>query len=567
MTVELNEVSRQTLQSAIHAFISECSEEDLSNMTRLLPDRAPSAEPDEVDRKFAEQDQYADRLLSTTSHDTAGSDSDDMRVLAQYIPLRLTYEERPLLRLIESALQVSDYTDRVDIKFEGNHARKVSMQVRHMCALLSGLVTAQDFHAGQSLLKSREYLTHADFFRKVFEIGRRYKLLNPERMRDSYGKLVYFLQDTVRPDIQELLEFSCISSVDSVFTRLSKDPNGLALLSDELLPTATREITTAGKSRAQIDKDALRKRTAIKVLTQKYATVKQSRKRSSVFSRLLFFSDPEPIADTSTSFLTEEDVEQCLYSICDYNTFLRFNREPCDKMIYYLQKYFDESCISLAINEGEEGSRLSHSHARQYQFVHQSLSLWREVLHDMFRLWNFAEQDLLDESTPYKLEQTGQGLQRVQNSPRVAQAMTRIIARVQKALGGWVGSSIVHLGDKNVPNALVFIDKYIQVPRILGPLVLTLEKIEKFYSEEGQSAMRAVVDSFGGVEALKVDILRDFFRHAFDGSGGDNFFEAGSCIDGRLTSAWNWCSKIEQKPYFPVFLLTGFTGFDGKEGW
>ena len=23
-------------------------------------------------------------------------------------------------------------------------------------------------------------------------------------------------------------------------------------------------------------------------------------------------------------------------------------------------------------------------------------------------------------------------------------------------------------------------------------------------------------------------------------SGADNFYDAGSCIDGRLTSAWNW---------------------------
>lgn len=33
--------------------------------------------------------------------------------------------------------------------------------------------------------------------------------------------------------------------------------------------------------------------------------------------------------------------------------------------------------------------------------------------------------------------------------------------------------------------------------------------------------------------------LDDFFTHGFDGSGGDNYFDAGSCIDGRLTSAWN----------------------------
>ena len=61
-------------------------------------------------------------------------------------------------------------------------------------------------------------------------------------------------------------------------------------------------------------------------------------------------------------------------------------------MISYLQEHFapDKAtdATSLAIS-GEDGSgaRLTHSHARQYSFVLQSLTLWREIANDMFRLW------------------------------------------------------------------------------------------------------------------------------------------------------------------------------------
>jgi hypothetical protein len=104
----------------------------------------------------------------------------------------------------------------------------------------------------------------------------------------------------------------------------------------------------------------------------------------------------------------------------------------------------------------------------------------------------------------------------------------------------------------------VYCISLLQVPRILAPLVSVLDRLETLTNDPDLN--RFIVEGkFGGVEELRRHILRDFFRHGFDGSGSDG----GSCVDGRLTSAWNWCSKLEKKDYFPVFLLCGFTGFDG----
>ena len=165
------------------------------------------------------------------------------------------------------------------------------------------------------------------------------------------------------------------------------------------------------------------------------------------------------------------------------------------------------------------------------------------------------------EKNPYELKETGQGLNRMQQAPRTKRALEEILHAV-KAKCSWVGDSTIHLGDTNVPNALMFIDKYNQVSRILNPIDQCLTHIDLHMKNTGLA--RYINKTWGGPHQAKRAILQDFFRYGFDGSGADNFFEAGSCIDGRLTSAWNWCQDLSNKPFYPLFKLSGFLGFDGE---
>jgi len=575
----LDNLDETALKRWAEAVLRKSSEARLfvAERCNLTEDLAAASEAE----RQAREDQYKE-VKAASLDDAMGMEDMDFYERAKFVPMRLTYDERKYMRLIDSTIHVSKYTDQLDAGKGGgaNVARKLAIQMRQLCAILTGIMVAHSYERGQQLMQSREYGGKAAFFQTVLEIGRRYKILNPERMRDSYGKLMYFMQDSRKPEVRELLEFDSVVRVRTVYDVLAKNGRGLEMLRDPQLRAATSEIMPEGKSRAQVQREIKIKEVAIKNLSKSYCSVARKRRNNHGYRGYYGFglmrssyqdSESEEDIGGGGEALTEDEVEQCIYSLGDHSTFLRFNREPCDRLIRYLQEEFDPEVpgppeLSLAIEEGVAGARLSHNHRRQYVFVLQSMTLWREVLDNMFQLWHLAEEDLLDEERAYQLTDTGQGFQRLQPSPRSLAAMQKILSRVQRKVGGWMGSTTVHLGDHNVPNALMFIDKYIQIPRILGPLVLTLERIPDLC--QGSSAMKSYLNAIGGGSArtLQRTILADFFRHAFDGSGADNFFDAGSCIDGRLTSAWNWCSSIEKKPWFPVFLLTGFTGFDGKEG-
>lgn len=76
---------------------------------------------------------------------------------------------------------------------------------------------------------------------------------------------------------------------------------------------------------------------------------------------------------------------------------------------------------------------------------------------------------------------------------------------------------------------------------------------------QNQHVADYIKNEFGNERNLKMLVLSDYFKYGFDGSGDDG----GSCIDGRLTSSWNWTSRVAKKKYYNILMMSGFQGFDG----
>mmetsp|Transcript_30590 Transcript_30590/g.40416 ORF Transcript_30590/g.40416 Transcript_30590/m.40416 type:complete len:746 (-) Transcript_30590:92-2329(-) len=513
------------------------------------------------------------------------SDHEAFLQQCKFIPLRLSDEERELLNLLKASLNVSEYTDEIDTTYRWDKAKRVAEQLKLMLSISTGMKVCGGLSKARKLLL-RDFEENSDFFSKMFEVGRRYKIMNPEKMRATYGKLMYMLQDSQTQNYQGGLGFSCVREIQMV-TSFLQERGGLGLLGDPRTPLATAVIHDSGgeMSREDIENAVEKKNLAIDELKKEYTNLDPMQNGESG-------PEQDDGAIKPQKPLTEEDIQRVLDSISDANNYLAFNMAPVQAMLKRLETHFKKNApedpYSLKIggsgrfmNSGSRyfsggssslysslyggyssqssgGAKLNHDHSTQFTFVKQSLMLWREIMANMFKLWYYADQDLLSGYGGYHLANTGQGLNRVQSCPNVSREMRRILGKVQKECGPWVGLSVVHLGDRDVPNALMFIDKYTQVPRILAPIVSVLDEIDKMVTELDIGEYLA--NQWESPQDLKMEIMADFFKHGFDGDGDDG----GSCIDGRLTSAWNWCSKIGKKQYYHVFNLAGFQGFDGN---
>ncbi|KAG7361427.1 DUF2009 domain containing protein [Nitzschia inconspicua] len=545
---------------------------------------------------------------------------------AKYIPMRLSQEERNLLNILENTLHVSEYTDHVDVTSarRGIKSRRVLDGISEVLHIATGLAVASGHersllseeawkevaaasnspakilfrrkkHAQKKKKKhkkkekngnksdhdndvtvangdedtnnisfaTRDPRDNAVLFQTMFEVGRRNKVLNPNQMRTTYGKLMYMLQDSQSPTVAKSIGFSLHKDMVLVAPYLAE--HGAAdILHDNRLIAATKYIRDRdGMTGERLDRKIVEQAVAEKCrlaqeLVEEYAERTQ---------------------------LTADDVQRCIDSISDAIAYVEANVAPVEQMLDYLEENFHPSGpregfslelrgskgfssssfgnygrygLSAFGTSGSEGPTLSHSHSTQYVFVWQSLRLWAKVMRNMHKLWICADDDLLSTNASYNLCNTGQGLNRVQQCPKVRKIMGSLLHATQQEAGqAWVGLSVVHLGDRDVPNALVFIDKYTQIPRFLAPIVSFIHSIPELCRDE--RIHEYICDVFGSKERLKLEILTDYFKHGFDGSGDDG----GSCIDGRLTSSWNWTSRIAKKKYYPALMMSGFQGFDG----
>ena len=78
------------------------------------------------------------------------------------------------MRLLDAALQVSEYADKIDtLGFGPSKAKSIVHHIRELCAILSGLVLAADYKQGQELFTDCDFNSNAHSYQKVFELSRR----------------------------------------------------------------------------------------------------------------------------------------------------------------------------------------------------------------------------------------------------------------------------------------------------------------------------------------------------------------------------------------------------------
>ena len=92
-----------------------------------------------------------------------------------------------------------------------------------------------------NLTPSQDFAHYENYFQSQFEIARRHKIMNPEKMRAEYGKLIYLMADAMKPEVKDSLGFDVKGDLMTVYKFL-EEKGETELLEDKYIEVATEEV-------------------------------------------------------------------------------------------------------------------------------------------------------------------------------------------------------------------------------------------------------------------------------------------------------------------------------------
>ena len=241
-----------------------------------------------------------------------------------------------LLRILEDALTVSEYTDKVDNMGQRDRVNLQIDGINSILSTLTGLYLASDHKAGKKVFATGDFADNAAFYQTIFEIGRRHKIRNPDKMRSTYGKLVAIAQDSNHPTIRSALGFSLVSPILTVRQDIQRN-NCLGILEEPLLEFITASFDIYAEQADKLRTTALKLRNAATdELVDKYLRA-------------------------TGGAVTDEQIRFWLASISDHHSYLTQALAPLKRLHERLFLYFSPenavTCHSLAITAGKATAR------------------------------------------------------------------------------------------------------------------------------------------------------------------------------------------------------------------
>ena len=174
---------------------------------------------------------------------------------------------------------------------------------------------------GESILRNKTLDDNLPLFRDLFEIGRRYKIMNPTKMRNTYGKMMYLLMDTKSYKF-ELKDLNFVKDILTV-PRFLSEKRCPAMAEDPLLARAAGVelgVTSVGGLDGLVKKQSSSSSAA-------YGAKENGNNAESERLKAEARAEAKRLLEAKyvTELLRPEDIDRVVQSVMDNQAYLEFN--------------------------------------------------------------------------------------------------------------------------------------------------------------------------------------------------------------------------------------------------